>query len=171
MGVPTPAELGPDYRERLVVPPGWWVLGVLFCLSLGFAAGWYLGVAAAVVGGVVPMAVLAGFFLAYGAAVIAVDEHELIAGRAHIELKWVASVTALTPAETRIRRGPRADTKAYLLLRPYLPAAVEVTLDDPADPAPYWLLSTRRPLRLTGQLDRALALAGSGNPGPIGLRE
>ena len=39
--------------------------------------------------------------------------------------------------------GVDADARAYLLLRPYLKRAVKVEITDPADPAPYWLVSTR----------------------------
>jgi hypothetical protein len=38
------------------------------------------------------------------------------------------------------------------MLRPYLSRAVRVEIDDPADPAPYWLLSTRHPERLAAAL-------------------
>ena len=34
------------------------------------------------------------------------------------------------------------------MLRPYIKTAVEITLDDPDDPVPYWLVSTRHPHRL-----------------------
>ncbi len=44
--------------------------------------------------------------------------------------------------------GPEADARAYLLLRPYLKRAVRVEITDPADPAPYWLVSSRRPEEL-----------------------
>ena len=61
---------------------------------------------------------------------------------------------ALTPAgrifadhaeQTRRVAGREADVRAFLLLRPYLKRAVKVETTDPADPAPYWLLSSRRP--------------------------
>ena len=48
-----------------------------------------------------------------------------------------------------------ADARAFLLLRPYVKTAVRVDLEDPADPTPYWLLSSRRPEAL------AAALAGA----------
>jgi hypothetical protein len=41
--------------------------------------------------------------------------------------------------------GRDADARAYLLLRPYLKRAVRVEITDPADPTPYWLVSTRHP--------------------------
>ncbi|MFC6344403.1 DUF3093 family protein [Nocardioides hankookensis] len=39
-----------------------------------------------------------------------------------------------------------------MLLRPYLKRAVRVEITDPADPAPYWLVATRRPEELAGAL-------------------
>jgi hypothetical protein len=144
------------------------VLGALFCLSLGFAVGWYLGLAAGLAGGLVPMALLAALFVAYGGAVVGLEGDRLTAGRAQIELRWVRAVTALTPEEARARRGPRADTRAYLLLRPYVTAAVEVTLADPADPAPYWLISSRRPRRLAGLVASALPTSGPDRSRPVG---
>jgi hypothetical protein len=36
-------------------------------------------------------------------------------------------------------------------------SAVEITLDDPADPVPYWLISSRRPDELAAALTRASA--------------
>jgi len=41
---------------------------------------------------------------------------------------------------------------AFLVIRPYLKSAVQVAVEDPADPTPYWLLSTRRPDRLVAAL-------------------
>jgi hypothetical protein len=48
-----------------------------------------------------------------------------------------------------------ADARAHLVLRPYIKTAVEITLDDPDDPVPYWLVSTRRPQQLAAALREA----------------
>jgi hypothetical protein len=78
------------------------------------------------------------------------------AGRARIEAVHLGSVDALDAEETRRVAGPEADARAYLLLRPYLKRAVRVEITDPADPTPYWLVSSRDPDRLA-QAVRALA--------------
>jgi len=57
-----------------------------------------------------------------------------------------------------------ADARAFLLLRPYLRRAVMVPVQDPADPTPYWLVSTRQPERLV----RALVAASGDSPGRTG---
>jgi hypothetical protein len=41
------------------------------------------------------------------------------------------------------------------VLRPYIKTTVEITLDDPEDPVPYWLVSTRHPQRLAAALQDA----------------
>ena len=77
-------------------------------------------------------------------------------GRAVIEHRYIgAAPRALDAAETRSRSVCEADARAHLVLRPYVSTAVEITLDDPADPVPYWLISTRRPTELAAALDRA----------------
>ena len=58
-----------------------------------------------------------------------------------------------------------ADARAYLLLRPYLKRAVKVEITDRADPAPYWLISTRHPEELAQAL---VALTQSVDHGSAG---
>ena len=54
-------------------------------------------------------------------------------------------MTALDADGVRRLAGVDADARAYLLLRPYLKRGVRIDITDPADPAPYWLVSCRRP--------------------------
>ena len=55
-----------------------------------------------------------------------------------------------------------ADARAYLLLRPYLKRGVRVDITDPADPAPYWLVSSRRPDALVSALEATRAARRAG---------
>jgi hypothetical protein len=100
----------------------------------------------------IAMTLLCAGLWAYGAARIGVDGETFRAGRAHIAATYVGSATPLDADETRRIAGRDADARAYLLLRPYLKQAVRVEITDPADPAPYWLVSTRRPEELTAAL-------------------
>lgn len=52
----------------------------------------------------------------------------------------------------RLAAGRDANARAYLLLRPYIATGVRITIDDPTDPAPYWLLSSRRATELAAAL-------------------
>ncbi|MGD7705597.1 DUF3093 domain-containing protein [Microlunatus sp. Y2014] len=134
-----------DYTELLWVPVHWWLLGVGFALSMVLAVTHFLGWGPGAVSGVAVMAVVAALFLSYGGLRIRVDDEGLHLGRGVLTWPYVASVAALDEAAGRDRMGPQADARALLVVRPYLPRVVEVTLDDPADPHPYWLVGSRRP--------------------------
>jgi hypothetical protein len=64
----------------------------------------------------------------------------------------LADPTPLDREATRLLAGRDADARAFLLLRPYLKRSVRIEVTDPEDPAPYWLVSTRRPEELAGAL-------------------
>ncbi len=145
-------SLSPAYSERLGVPLRWWVQGTMLVATLWLAVVVALPPVAAWIITAIAMALLSCGFWAYGAARITVDATTFRAGRAQIEAAYVGAVTPLDAGETRRIAGRDADARAYLLLRPYLKRAVQVEITDPADPAPYWLVSTRRPDELAGAL-------------------
>ena len=145
------------YDERLGVPLRWWALATMFLASLLLAflvatPAWVALSATAVL-----VAMVVGLFLSYGGARVSVRDGELHAGRARIPVTLLGEATVLD-AEARQRlAGVDADARAYLLLRPYLRRAVRVDITDPADPVPYWLISTRRPAQLVAALSEARA--------------
>jgi hypothetical protein len=142
----------PTYSERLGVPLRWWVQGTMLVATLWLAVVVALPAVAAWIITAIAMAVLSLGLWAYGAARITVDAGTFRAGRAHIDVAHVGAATPLDAGQTRRIAGMDADARAYLLLRPYLKRAVRVEITDPADPAPYWLVSTRRPEELAGAL-------------------
>ena len=142
-----------DYAERLTVPLRWWVQGTMFVASLWLAV---LAATPEVVAWsvtAVAMAVLVALFVGYGRPRVSVDGTTLRAGRAYIPLDLVGPVTALDADGVRRQAGVEADARAYLLLRPYLKRGVRVDIADPADPTPYWLVSSRRPDALVSALE------------------
>jgi hypothetical protein len=142
------------FRERLAVPIIWWVLAGLFSLSVLVAVGAYLGPAWGLGTSVATLLVAVAIF-GSAAIVISVDEQEVRVGRATIEHAYIATCRALNAEETRRRTGVEADARAHLVLRPYIKTTVEINLDDPEDPVPYWLVSTRQPQRLAAALQDA----------------
>jgi hypothetical protein len=140
------------YSETLAVPVRWWVLAAVFLASLLVAFAVALPLLVAIAAVAVLTALTGGLFLGYGGARISVRDGVLRAGRATIPVSLLKRPDVLGPHETRRVAGVDADARAYLLLRPYLRQSVLVPLDDPADPTPYWLLSTRRPERLVAAL-------------------
>jgi hypothetical protein len=142
------------FHERLTVPAIWWVLASLFALSVLLAVGAYLGPVWGVGTTVATLLVAAAIF-ASAAIVIRVDPDQIRVGRASIEHAYIAGCRALDAEETRRRGGVDADARAHMVLRPYVKTAVEITLADPDDPVPYWLVSTRHPQRLAAAMQEA----------------
>ncbi|HEX5016171.1 MAG TPA: DUF3093 domain-containing protein [Actinomycetes bacterium] len=145
------------YRERLT-PPWWgWLLAALWASTLGIAygyaittlVGWLVGVG---------LFLIAAAALVWMSAVIEVTGRELRAGRATLPGDSVGGVQVLDAEAARVKRGTGADSRAFILLRAWVPQAVVVTLDDPNDPTPYWYVSSRRPDDLAAAVER---LAGS----------
>ena len=142
------------FRERPTVPIMWWVLASLFALSVLLAVGAYLGPVWGIGTALATVMVATAIFIS-AAVVISIDAREIRIGRASIEHAYIASSQALAAEEARQRAGVGADARAHLVLRPYVRTAVEITLDDPDDPVPYWLVSTRRPQQLAEALREA----------------
>lgn len=142
----------PTYTERLTVPLRWWVQGTMLVATLWLAVAVAAPPAVAAATGLACLALMAALFLWYGAATLRVDDEMFHAGRASIPTAYVGVVTALDETGTRLVAGRDADARAYLLIRPYLKRSVKVEIVDPADPTPYWLVSTRRPSLLAAAL-------------------
>jgi Protein of unknown function (DUF3093) len=144
-----------DYVERLGVPLRWWALATMFLASLliAFLVATPAWVALLATGLLVVLVVVV--FVSYGAARVCVSDGVLRAGRARIPVADLGPAEPLDPESTRRLAGRDADARAYLLIRPYLRRGVRVEVTDPADPAPYWLISTRHPDRLASAVAAA----------------
>jgi len=143
------------YRERLYSPPSWWLLGMVCALTFGAIAwtGFDAALTLAVFAGLI---VITGAFLTnWGRATIEVAGGELRVGRDVLPLTDVGEVRALDEAQARALRGPRADPRAFILLRPYLRLAVYVEVCGRTVASPYWLLATRRPGELAAAIQSA----------------
>lgn len=146
------------YEERLTVPRSWWLLSVALGLSLALILLRFSGVAA-LVGLVVGVAAGTAALSSYGSARIRVVQGSLVAGQARVPVSALGAVEVLNPKEAVAWRSVKADPRAFMLLRSYVPTALKVEVTDPADPTPYLYLSTRSPQKL------ADALAGAAGRG------
>jgi hypothetical protein len=140
------------YTERLGL--SWWAwLGALavdlilgFEVLLGFSGlpAW------------APFAVLAPLTAAAllwaGRIRVTVTAEEFLVDDARLPVTLIADVVALDAAGKREALGVGAHPLAFVIQRPWLGPAVQVLLDDPADPTPYWVVSTRRPVELATAL-------------------
>ncbi len=150
-----------EYAERLTVPLRWWVQATMLVATFWLAVLVAMPFTAAMIVTGVAAAVAAAILLSYGSATIEVKDGQLKAGRAHIATLHVGAVETLDAEQTRRVAGVEADARAFLLLRPYLKRSVKVALVDPADPTPYWLISTRHPIELSAALTEASASTAS----------
>jgi len=149
------------YRERLRVPPSWWLIPLAASVSVWLAVQHAYGPRVSVPVTLTVLLLIVGGLLAYGRAVVAVEDDAFVAGPARLPLWAVGAVEPLDPARAHSARGPEADPRAFLLVRGYIRPMVRVRVDDPADPVPYWLVSTRHPDRLAAALDAARGAARS----------
>ena len=96
--------------------------------------------------------------LLVGSPAIRITDTELIAGKARIPVSLVGAATSHSGEDARQERGPRLDARAWLLIRGWVDPVVKIPIEDAADPAPYWLVSTRHPDRIVKALAEARAL-------------
>lgn len=142
------------YEERLTAPRSWWLIsflvGVSFALILlPFGTLPLLG---GLVGGTAAAAVAAS---SYGSIRIRIVGDALIAGEAKIPVAALGEAEILDAEEARAWRTYKADTRAFMLMRSYVPTAVRVVITDPADPTPYVYVSTREPQALAAAIRAA----------------
>lgn len=156
-------EVPPRYAERLVLPWWLWIVGLIVAGLL--AAEIHLGASGLrswvpyVV--LLPLAVLSLWWL--GRIRIAVVNDVLRVDDARLPVRYIAAVESLTPEQKRELLGPAAHPLAFVVQRPWIRSTAKVTLSDPEDPTPYWVVSCRRPDALaTAVKEAAEALAEGG---------
>lgn len=145
------------YHERLL--PRWWawllalsfvgMLAVAYGAALGATAGWLVGLG----GGA-----LVGLLLWVTAPRIEVTADHLTVDAARLPAACIGDVEALDADGIRRLRGPGGDARLFVALRPWSsPRGVIVQVDDPTDPHPAWLFTSRHPDRLVAALTGTMA--------------
>lgn len=156
---PTPASSSADSPESALIiderlrVPWWWypsaaligaVLAGQFRLALYSLPAW------------LPFAVLVplALLLAWraGGSRLQVGRGELRVRDAHLPLDVVGEVVELDSRAVRLLAGRRGDPAAYVMLAPWIGPGLQVMNEDPEDPAPYWLFSTRHPQEVAAAL-------------------
>ncbi|MFC8425630.1 DUF3093 family protein [Streptomyces sp. NPDC057236] len=130
------------YEERLGVPRTWFWLAA----PPGAMAALVLSPLAAAGGPAVVVVLTALGPRAYGAARIVVTDGHLTAGSMRPPVTSLG-MTGIPDAEEAFPWRPRrADGRAAMLLRSYVPTAVRIEIDDPGSPEPCLCPSTRQPV-------------------------
>jgi hypothetical protein len=84
---------------------------------------------------------------------LTVTARTLQVGRASIERGLTGPAEAFRGKEATAERGTRLNGLAYLCIRGWIDPVVRIEINDPSDPTPYWLTSTRRPEELVAALN------------------
>lgn len=147
-GSETPHRDGLLYRERLRTP--WWWYGVALVVASLIAAefrvaGLHLTVWIPFCT-LLPLSVVMVWWL--GHSKLEISGGEVRVRGAHLPLSYVSGAVVLDPATLRRVVGREGDPAAFVSIRPWIGPGVQLWLDDPEDPTPYWLLSSRRPREL-----------------------
>ena len=137
------------YRERLWVPWWWWLVGLGAAAVLAFQVNmgirdlpdWlpYLVLAAAAVGLLLWLSRTEVRVVEDGADV------QLWAADAHLPASVMSRSAAVPRSAKSAALGRQLDPAAFVLHRTWVGPMALVVLDDPDDPTPYWLVSTRAP--------------------------
>ncbi len=151
-----PAEGAPVYSERIWIPVWWWLIGAGIAALVGYelhlafrsVPSWVFIVA------LQPVSIALGLWLSRSRlTVTAGDGGELhIHGRAHLPRQVVSRTMAVPATARRAAMGRQLDPAAFVFQRPWVGPLALIVLDDPDDPTPYWLVSTRHPQRLLDAL-------------------
>lgn len=142
------------FRERLV--PGWPVFAfalafiTLIAVAYGAALGLAFGIALLLIAGAVTVAAIV-----LTSPVVSAGPQGLLAGSAHLPSACIGAVEVLDPEAMAALRaqGPRGMSTCFTLLRPSRSrSAVRVTVADPEDPHPAWIITSRQPADLASAL-------------------
>ncbi|WP_250001582.1 DUF3093 domain-containing protein [Actinoplanes sp. M2I2] len=149
---PARSTAAPAYTERLHLT--WWIWPVMLLVVAILAVELLLGFPG--LPGWVPFAVLTPLAVAgmiwTSRIRVAVADGEFQVDDARLPVEFIKDVVALDTEGKREALGVGAHPLAFVVQRPWVGPAVQVLLDDPADPTPYWIVSTRRPVELATAL-------------------
>ncbi|GAA3047558.1 hypothetical protein GCM10010528_28490 [Gordonia defluvii] len=138
------------YNERLWLPLWWWVAAAVLTAVLGYeirlgahraAWSWWVFPAIAVL--------LIAVLVSMGRRRVRVSaDGELSVDGARLPRAVVGRGASVPPSAKSAAMGRQLDPAAYLVHHSWVHPMALLVLDDPDDPTPYWLVSTRHPDKL-----------------------
>lgn len=141
------------YRERLF-PSVWIVLATALVIPASLLVFLPINPIVGVISAIVLYLGTIGALVATS-PVIEIDEAGITAGRARLPIEFSGEVESFTGSHATLQRGPQLDARAWLVIRGWIDPVVKIPVNDPEDPAPYWLVSTRTPQRIIAAIDAA----------------
>lgn len=121
-----------SFLPTLIIYPTLWLTFV----PINVAAGVWSGL-------ILTVAVIASMFAK--SARISVTPEALAVKNAQIDRKFITAVESIDGEKAFFERGSGLDTRAWIHFQSSVKTLVKVSINDPEDPTPYWLFSSRNP--------------------------
>ena len=138
-----------------VLRPPIWVLTFIYFLFLSLVIAFWAAFDNRTAFVTFFMATVAIIYIAIAMrSTITIDGQELRIDQAHIEIKYLGGVEKLTSSQMRLLRTRDADPAAFLAIKFWLSTGVKITISDPRDPTPYWLVTSKRGEEIAALLNK-----------------
>jgi Protein of unknown function (DUF3093) len=170
-GAPYPSRVTPESPTRTTTTPvfreklrhTWWTWVVALIVDAILATEILIGFPdlPAWIPYAVVLPLTAAVLLWTGRIRVTVTGTELLVDDCRLPLSVIADVIPLDAAGKRESLGVGAHPMSFVIQRPWIGPAVQILLDDPDDPTPFWVISTRRPVELATALLSASSRATS----------
>jgi hypothetical protein len=145
--VPNPKPTEPIvYRERVRPNFGTFIAVATLLPAVTLVSepfDYRIGIA---VGLILVMSIWAALF--FLAPVIQVGSSHLTVARAKIPRNLLGNIEEIAKDQIFSERGPKLDPAAHKVFQGTVKTAIKISLNDPNDPTPYWIISTRKPAQL-----------------------
>lgn len=141
------------YSERQWVPWYWWILGALFVALIGGEMGLNRPSIWIYISALITAILTFGSLFLLSSTRITVEEDSdsirwLVTGNAQLPHTAVSRSMAVPATAKRNALGHQLDPAAFVVSHGWVPEMAMFVLDDPEDPTPYWLISTKNPDKL-----------------------
>jgi hypothetical protein len=147
-------KLENDHYTQIVKPPLWLLAFIFFLLASVALSIWAAFDNPA---GLITLAVgIVLLFIIRNSLIMRIEltSNELRIGSAHIDRSYLGDGIELSVDQMRLTRGRNADPAAFLAIRFWQPHGVKITVVDPRDPTPYWLISAKNAKGLVEVLNK-----------------
>ena len=81
----------------------------------------------------------------FAAPTLKLTNESLSIGKVQIPTKYIKNVTAIEKSAQQSEKGPKLHPAAYIRFQVGVKGLLKIELNDPQDPTPYWLISSRNP--------------------------
>lgn len=139
------------FKEETHWPTWLWLFLLFLAASLALAFWAALGLRWGAISGLLQLLGLI-ILSQRSALLLEVTQSELRVGSAHIDRQFLGVVEPLSADEMRKWRGPLSDPAGFMALRFWISTGVKIEINDPLDPAPYWLVSSKKAQPLVAAL-------------------